>query len=419
MGPILRRYIFREVASPFALALLVLVTLLVLQKIIQITDWVVNHGVSLLDMIALVGSLLPFFLVLVIPMALLLATLLAVNRLSSDSEITALKAGCIGIGSLFVPVFALALLCTAATAVLNLYLVPKSTEWNEKLLFNIARSSARVAVEEKSFHELGSGLTIYVDGLNDETLSGVLIAETGGQTKRVPPDVVSIFVIAKEGHLVSNPAELSNYLLLRNGSIHITGREGIDRKIDFGRYDFRIDVEPQKEKGVERGSEFELMSVAELRRKRAEYQKKYVELSAKWDSESKNKARPYRTALTQIGLSLNEKFSLPFACLILALWGIPLGIQRPRATRHQGIVVSIGLSLVYYLMVSGGKILATRFLIGPGMAMWLPNAVVLGTGLVFLRQAARDKPLPLAETIGWALESFQKILGRLWRRNLQ
>lgn len=418
MGSILRRYIIREVAAPFALALLVLATLLVLQKIIQITDWVVNCGVGLFDMLSLIVLILPYFLVLIIPMALLLATLLAVGRLSSDSEITAMKAGGIGIGSIFPPVFMLGILCTALTGFLNLYLVPKSMVWSEKLMFDIAKTSARAAVRVKSFRDISPGVVIYVDAVHDDVLDGVLIAEFSEQTKIGPPDTGAIFVSARAGRLVSDAAQLSNYFLLTDGSIHAMDREGkIYRKIDFGRYDFKIDLQQQKNQGIEKGSQFEVMDIPTLWSRRAEYLKQYMETINLTDNASQEKARAYRIALAQISISYHQKFSLPFACLILALWGIPLGIQPPRATRHQGAVTSIVLSVIYYLLVSGGKIMATRFMIGPVVAVWMPNVVVLASGLFFLRRAAQDKPLPLAELIGRITDFFAQIISRMRRRS--
>lgn len=417
MGSILRRYILREVAAPFGLALLVLVTLLVLQKIIQITDWVVNCGVGLLDMLSLIGLILPYFLVLIIPMALLFATLLAVNRLSADSEITAMKAGGIGIGGLFPPVFALGVLCTALTGFLNLYLVPRAMVWSEKLMFDIARTSARAAVRVKSFRDITPGVTIYVDAIREDVLEGVLISELEGH-KIGPSDTGAIFVAAREGRLVSNAADLTNYFLLTDGSIHTTDREGkVYRKIDFGRYDFKISIKQEKEKGIEKGSQFEVMDLPTLRHKRAEYLREFNQASAKKDEASIQKARSYSIALAQIGISYHQKFSLPFACLILALWGIPLGIQPPRSTRHQGVVTSIVLSVIYYLLVSGGKIMATRFVIGPAVAVWMPNAVVLASGLEFLRRAARDRPLPLAKIVENITGFFSRIISRARLRN--
>lgn len=400
MGSILRRYILEEVASLFALALLMLVTLLIIQRIIQITEWVVNRGVGLGTMLSLVLLLLPYFLVLVTPMALLLATLLAVNRLSADCEIIAIKASGIGIKSLFPPVLLLGGFCTALTLFLSLYLVPRARVWTENILFDIARSSAKSAVRVKNFYEITPGMVIYVDEVENDKLKGVLLAQSGIGKKIDAKDVESVIVTAREGEFLSDGENLENYLFLYDGDIHVRSVDGRTyRQISFSKYSFKLDIEEQKRRGIERASDFEVMSVELLRSKYSEYSAKYKESLKGSDEASVEKRRAYRTALVQIGVSIHQKFSIPFACLALALWGIPLGIQPPRASRYQGVVMSIVLAILYYLLVSGGKILATKFLVTPALAMWLPNVVVLVSGIYFLRRASADKPMPFAEAL--------------------
>lgn len=411
MGSILRRYIFHEVVTLFALALLVLVTLLIIQRIIQITEWVVNRGVGLGTMLSLVVLLLPYFLVIVTPMALLLATLLAVNRLSSDCEIIAIKASGISINSLFPPVLMLGSICTVITLFFTLYLVPQARVWTENIMFDIARSGAKSAVRVKNFHEITPGMVIYVDDVEDDKLKGVLLAQSGSGKNIESKDVESVLVTAREGEFVSDDDKLENYLFLYDGAIHVRGVDGQTyREITFSKYSFKIDIETQRKRGIERGSEFEVMSIESLRSRYNEYLAKYEESSKGSDEISIEKSRAYRTALAQIEVSLHQKFSIPFACLVLALWGIPLGIQPPRASRYQGVVMSIALAILYYLLVSGGKILAARFLVTPAFAMWLPNMVVLVSGIYFLRRAGADKPMPFSETIVNISETVKRFL---------
>jgi len=120
MKLVLEKYVFKEVATPFALAMLVMVIIMLIQRMIQITEWVVNRGVPLLRVFQMVCLMLPFFLTIVTPVALLLATLLVVNRLSADSEITVMKAVGISIARLLAPVLVLGVLCTVMTAFLSL-----------------------------------------------------------------------------------------------------------------------------------------------------------------------------------------------------------------------------------------------------------------------------------------------------------
>ncbi|MDD5681669.1 MAG: LptF/LptG family permease, partial [Candidatus Omnitrophica bacterium] len=91
MNKIISRYIFREIAFPFIIILLVLTFVLLMGKIMQIMDLVINKGVNVFSIAQIIVFLLPSFMLFTIPIALLIAILIAMGRLSADNEITAIK----------------------------------------------------------------------------------------------------------------------------------------------------------------------------------------------------------------------------------------------------------------------------------------------------------------------------------------
>lgn len=91
MGKILHRYIFREIGVPFALGLGVFTFVLLLARLLKLIELVVNRGVPVESVARIFLYLLPAFLEVTVPMAMLLAILVAFGRLSADSEITALR----------------------------------------------------------------------------------------------------------------------------------------------------------------------------------------------------------------------------------------------------------------------------------------------------------------------------------------
>ena len=90
-------------------------------------------------------------------------------------------------------------------------------------------------------------------------------------------------------------------------------------------------------------------------------------------------------------MELHRKFVMATAAIVMALIAIPLGMQRSRAVRARSMAVSIGVILVYYLMLSAAMALARGHGLATGLAMWLPNLImtVIGVWLVF--RAARDR----------------------------
>src|SRR2546426_5322303 len=91
--PVLDRYLARELVSPFAFACALLTFFLVIDRIYHLTDLVITKGVPLHLVLELLAFMLPLFVAYTLPMALLVAVLLAGGLLASDLEIVAVKAG--------------------------------------------------------------------------------------------------------------------------------------------------------------------------------------------------------------------------------------------------------------------------------------------------------------------------------------
>ena len=122
----LYRYLLKELAPVFFLGLVGFTFILLTGRILQLTELFVNKGVPLGYILKLLSFLLPSFLSLTIPMATLLSVMLVFNRLSSDNEVTALKASGISLYQMMPPVLVFAFFAFLATTLLALYAVPKA-----------------------------------------------------------------------------------------------------------------------------------------------------------------------------------------------------------------------------------------------------------------------------------------------------
>jgi len=89
-------------------------------------------------------------------------------------------------------------------------------------------------------------------------------------------------------------------------------------------------------------------------------------------------------------VELQRKFSIPFACLVFALVGIPLGIQPVRAVRSRGFALSLALTFCYYLFLSAGETIAKRGLLPAAPALWLPNMALGSLGIYLFVRATRE-----------------------------
>src|SRR5712692_10382682 len=113
---ILDRYVAREVLGPFVLGVGLLTFALVAGRLLKLTEMVVNHGVTLGEVMGLIGYIMPGFLELTFPMAVLLGVLLGFGRMSGDQELTAARASGISLYRLAVPVMAIAVIIYAISS---------------------------------------------------------------------------------------------------------------------------------------------------------------------------------------------------------------------------------------------------------------------------------------------------------------
>jgi len=97
-------YVAREILGPFGLGVLLLTFALVTARLLKLTEMVVNHGVSLGVVASLIGFIMPAFLELTFPMAVLLGVLMGFGRMSGDRELIAARACGISLYRLAMPV---------------------------------------------------------------------------------------------------------------------------------------------------------------------------------------------------------------------------------------------------------------------------------------------------------------------------
>jgi lipopolysaccharide export system permease protein len=94
-------------------------------------------------------------------------------------------------------------------------------------------------------------------------------------------------------------------------------------------------------------------------------------------------------------VKIHEKFSIPFACLVFGIIGIPLGLQSrmARGSKSRGFSWAIGVLLVYYLLTTAGTSLAERGAIPLEAGMWAPNLIFLALSIYLLVKAANESPV--------------------------
>ena len=200
MRRILNLYILREISLPFIMVIFVLTFVLLMGRILQLMDLLVNKGIGFLDISKFIVLLMPSFLMFTIPMSLLVAILIGLGRLSGDNEITEMKASGISLYQLSRPIAVAAVIAFILTSIITLFLVPQSNYATKIHLYNVSKQKASIGIREKVFVDYFKGLLIYAEKipLDGAFMEGVLIADT-----RLTDEPNTI--IAKMAYLISDP----------------------------------------------------------------------------------------------------------------------------------------------------------------------------------------------------------------------
>ena len=363
-------YICREIAVPFLLGMATFTSVLLMGRFLQLAEMVVARGVLFSDIIRMVIYLLPFFSMVTIPMSFLLALLLAFGRLSADSEITAMKSSGIGLYSVLPPVLSCALLAYLATTFVSVYALPWGNTSFKKLLLNIVETRATLNLKERVFNDDFPGLVIYIDRYDKEmsSMSGILIED-----ERNPKEPSTIF--AEQGVIEREPGTKTLRLSLKNGGIHRSLDATGYRLLEFKDYELTINL---------------TQSAREMTKN--ELDMTFAELNETLRTHTADDKERRDTLI-----EFHRRFSLPFACLVFALVGVPLGIQNQRSGKAAGFSVSIGVILAYYVVFSAGKTLGQKGLVPPAIAIWAPDVVFLLFGAYLFRKTALEQRILLLD----------------------
>lgn len=364
------RYVAREVIVPFFLGLFVLTFVVMMFQILKITEMVVNYGVHVGEVLRALGYILPPLLALTIPMAFFFAVILAFGRLSSDSELVAMKASGIGLRQLLPPVMILAVLTYAAGAWISLHADPWGKRRIKLLLFDLGHKIATLDLQAQYFNDQFPDLVIYVDRVDPVTheLFGVFISDERD------PELPNV-IVAQKGRIVPQGPGGKLLVQLEMGSINRTLSDStVYEQVRFDSYEMVLDF--AKALGGDRFQKSYLeMSSSELAR--------HIE-KMKRDHEDDFKMR-------RAWVEYHRRYAFPFACIVFGILGVPLGVVPPRSGRGMGYILAIVFLCVYYLMFRVGENLGWKGLVHPMIAMWSPNLIFAGLGAVLLWRKDRER----------------------------
>jgi LPS export ABC transporter permease LptF/LPS export ABC transporter permease LptG len=362
---ILDRYIIREILLPFAIALVVLSFVLIIPFIIELAEQLIQKGVSGPTILQLMVTLLPATLGLTIPMALLIAVLMAFGRLSGDREIVVLMACGVSPFRLLRPVFGLAVVAAAATLWVMLEAIPNANQTHREITTRIVADRAEGQVRPRIFFEDFPNTVLYVRE----------VPPTGGWQDVVAADTRNaaqpVLYVAKSGRMVVNREARTIQMVLEGGAQHTT-KSADPAGYEIARFEeLVLSLDPESvfpRVGPARGERE--MTIPELQELRATLEGRHL---------------PFHRPVIEI----HKKFSIPTACLVFALLAVGLGVTNRRDGKLASFVLGLSVIFAYYVIMFGAEAMAKGALIPAWSAMWIPNVILGGLGVALLLARAR------------------------------
>ena len=345
---ILDKYIISETLPVFIIANVFSVFLLLMDKILDLADLFFTRGIPGVIIIQTILYYLPSFLVITIPISALFAMLLTFGRLSGDSEIVAMRAAGAGYGAMLRPTIVVGTAAVLLGVLMSTYLMPLGSRL---AVDNINMMTKMVSVEgmrEKELYEEIPGLVFYTEGRKDD----------GSYERMIIIDKKTDNVITAETGTFDSGSQGLN-IKLNNGRIVTTGEKGRHSIVRFR--DMNYAIPPIGDADI---------SLKEERTMTLE------------DLKSNFETPLYR-------YEYSKRFSLPFAALIMAVFGMALGIFSSRTGRSFGVPLSIALVATYNMLIYSTENLAETGRIEPFTGAWIANAVFAAISIYFIRRTMR------------------------------
>lgn len=430
-------HILRGHIGPFIFSFLTLMFIFLLQFLMRAVDQLVGKGLGAWTIAELIALSLSWMVVLAVPMSVLVATLMAFGKLSSQNEITAMKAGGMSLYRMMAPVLLCSLVLTYLLLEFNNEVLPESNHRFKVLMIDIRRKKPTLTFSPGLFSQDIQGYSILARKTFEESndLEGVMIYDYTDPT-------TNVVVTAERGRVSFTPDYRKLIMDLTNGEIHQMAGGDMEayRRLRFSRHRIIMntegfDFERSSVNAFDRG-ERELSAAAmlaivdslksqndDVRRRTLEapqyggalrpdprapaLQGDPATLLERATSLAANRAHSTlmninsqmmlldynQQRIDAYAVEINKKYSIPAACIVFVFIGAPLGVIARRGTFGVAASLSLGFFVVYWASLTAGEQLADRGYISPWLGMWFANIVLSILGIVLTLRMGRETPV--------------------------
>ncbi len=379
----LHRYLFLSTAAIAFASVGVIVLLMVVGNALRDLFDLVDEGkITTETLFDLLQLLIPYTFSYAMPAGALMGVLVVVGRLSSNNELTALKASGISLWRVSVPLVLFCLLATGITAWINAYAAPSARASYKDLIPNAIRANPlRLIVPRQFVHDF-PGYVVFVGDIEGEGQASII---RDVWIWELDDDSLPVRILRAEAGDLSYDVERDSLILrLEQGFVELRDTADpndlgeVQPSLFFDNVSIRLPLE-------------EVFGRTEQVTKVA-----YLSLPQKLDRLDSLRQRLARAPpverealqreITQVRYRIQDGFASAVSALSLGLLAIPLGIKVSRQETSVNVGLAIALMLLYYLSNEMLAWLRDNPAAHPELLVWLPNLVAQGfAAWLFLR----------------------------------
>ncbi|HCV86847.1 MAG TPA: permease [Deltaproteobacteria bacterium] len=339
----LARSLFLQLIPPFLLATFILTFILSMDTVYKLINLIVSRGVPVESVLVMLLYRLPQFLSVTLPIAVVIAVVVVLVRLSNDLELTAMGASGLSPWQLTVPIAIFGLLATIMDLGITLWMQPVGYSAYEEETLRLLRSQTAKTIRPGVLNYDFPGKVLYVESKSpNEELEGIFISDTEFH----PGSMVSL---SSTGQLLIREREQDILLKLRQGTMHFGNNEGGYRTMDFEKFQYQFRP-PQLDGSPTR----KVWGVSTM---------DLIQAEGNFGEQARQR-------------ELQLRLTTPFACLAFALAALTIGIVDPRRGRSNAYLQALALIIIHYILWSFSKELTIGKEPMKAVILWVPPIMI-------------------------------------------
>ena len=377
---LLHRHVLKEVLVSTALAMGLFVFVLLLGNAMRdIAELVAAGKLDFMVFLKLMGLLIPYVAAYALPLGVLTGTLMALGRLSSQQEITAMKSSGISLYQIASPVFVISFIGMIAGVVVNLHYAPQSRLAYKQLMVSAISENPIGFIEERRFIREFPGYVIYMGDRDGPVMKDFWIWELDDEKR------VKLFLRAKEGEINFDQTNNALVLTLRDGTAEQRDDSGSEeladepmRSLFFGELPIELPMGKIFDEKSQRQARIKEMTFSQLMVKRDLALAKETEAA---EGISKDRMK--------VQMHMQKSFAMAFSVFSLAIFGVPLAIQVGRKESYANLAIALIIAMTYYFLIIAVSWLEGARALRPDLLIWLPNLIFQAVGFYLIQRANR------------------------------